>query len=116
VTTFADVEATHVSWLTPIAALDVVTEVPVDRPAEFVRCWVTGGSAQQRVLDRPTMTVQSWAATSTAASGIATRCRDAFLARYGAAAEITRPYFDPDPDTGLPRYTFSFRVRNRAIN
>jgi hypothetical protein len=116
VTTFRDIEADLVAWLTPTAAVETVTEVPATRPAEFVRCWVTGGSAQQRVLDRPTVTVQSWAATSPAASAIATRCRDAFLARYGAAAEITRPYFDPDPDTGIPRYTFSFRVRNRATN
>lgn len=114
-TSFPDVESRHVAWLTPIAAVDVVTEVPAERPAEFVRCWVTGGSAQQRVLDRPTMTVQAWALTAVAAAAIATRCRDAFLARYGAAAEITRPYFDPDPE-GIPRYSFSFRVRNRATN
>lgn len=113
-TTFPDIEADIVDFLTPIAGVNVSTQVPADRPAEFVRAWVTGGSADQRVLDRPTVTVQAWAATGPAASAIASLCRDEFLKRYGAPAELTRPYFDPDPETRIPRYTFTFRVRNRA--
>lgn len=115
-TDFADHEAALRTWLTPTAGTDVVVEVPADRPATFVRCWVTGGSAEQRILDRPTVTVQAWADTGPAASALAEKCRKAFLERYGSQNEITRPYFDPDPATGTPRYTFSFRTRNRAIN
>jgi hypothetical protein len=115
-TSFPDIEAELVAFTKPAAEVHVGTEVPADRPEEFVRLWVTGGSAVQRMFERPTVTVQAWAATSTAASAIASRCREAYLARFGASAELTRPYFDPDPDTEIPRYTFTFRTRNRAID
>lgn len=114
-TTFPNIEAEAIALLEVAAGGALVaTQVPTDRPATFVRVWVTGGAADQRVLDRPTVTVQAWASDSVAASALASSCRDVFLARYGAPAEMTRPYFDPDPDTKIPRYTFTFRVRNRA--
>lgn len=111
---FPDIEARQVALLKTVTEEHVGTEVPADRPAAFVRVWVTGGSALQRVFERPTVTVTAEAQTSTAAAALANTCRDKFLEVYGAAGELTRPYFDPDPDTNNPRYTFVFRTRNRA--
>jgi len=113
-TSFDDIETELVALLKASVSVPVATQVPADRPTAFIRVWVTGGNAEQRILDRPTVTVQAWAGDSVTASALATTCRDAFLKRFGARAELTRPYFDPDPGTGIPRYTFSFRVRNRA--
>jgi hypothetical protein len=114
VTTFPDIEAECRQMLLGPAGVHVGTKVPDPRPASFVRLWVTGGSADQRILDRPTVTVQAWGGDTVEAAELARKCRDVFLTRFGARNEMTRPYFDPDPGTNTPRYSFTFRTRSRA--
>lgn len=92
----------------------VASNVPASRPTKFVRVWVNGGAAEQAIYERPTLSVTVWAGTDKEAADLAADCRQAFLSRWGARSELTRPYFDPDPTTGEPRYSFSFRARNRA--
>lgn len=104
------------------ARLDVPvsTKVPKDRPTTFVRVWRTGGAAVNRILDRPMITVQAWAPNSVAASDLSTLCRNLLLAGYTAMPlvrgvdETSGPYFDPDPDTNIDRYSFTHQLSVRA--
>ena len=117
---FADVEIIVRDFLALHVEVPVRTRVPVTRPVEFVRVWRTGGAAVNRVLDRPIMTVQAWAASDPRASELAGRCRDVI---YGASTgmtlvrgveEVSGLYYDPDPDLNSPRYTFTFQANVRA--
>jgi hypothetical protein len=119
--TFLDIEAMVRTFLVPVAApRRVVTKVPAARPEEFVRAWRTGGAAANRILDRPIVTVQGWAGDSITALQLTSSCRDAFLndARLmplvRRVEEVTGLYYDPDPESGVDRYSFSVQLSVRA--
>lgn len=118
---FPDVEAMVREFLAmKVAPVKVHTKVPATRPAMFVRVWRTGGAASNRVLDQPLVTVQAWAPDSVAASELAGDCREAILNDYTlmplvrGVEEVTGPYFDPDPSTGIDRYSLTFQLSVRA--
>lgn len=114
-TRFPDAEAEAVAFLNPIAGVPVGTRVPNPRPDSFVRVWRTGGTAT-RILDRPILTVQAWGKSendTVAPSELAQKCRDAYLAR-NPQVEASGPYYDPDPTTGIARYTFNVQPNIRA--
>jgi hypothetical protein len=117
---FADSEAIVRTFLDDALDVPVVTKVPKSRPGEFVRVWRTGGAASSRVLDRPIITVQAWAANSARASDLASRCRDLLLGGYTGmrlvrySQEVSGLYYDPDPDSGIDRYTFAHQLNVRA--
>ncbi len=95
------------------------TKVPNPRPARFTRAWRTGGATENRVLDRPIITVTCEAADSVTASADATAARNEFLNSSGRMSlvrgvEVMNLYYDPDPDTNADRYTFAVRMRVRA--
>jgi hypothetical protein len=103
-----------------ISPVKVHTMVPAVRPVKFVRAWRTGGSAVNRVLDRPQITVQAWDETTLGASALARLCRDELFNNYTVmplvrgVEEISGLYFDADPGTGIPRYTFTVALSVRA--
>jgi hypothetical protein len=116
-----DVEALVRAFLASVVApVKVATAVPAQRPAEFVRAWRTGGAAVNRILDQPQITVQAWAQGSVRASEIAQVCRTALFNDYPTmplvrgVEEVSGLYFDPDPDTNVPRYTFTVILNVRA--
>lgn len=118
---FPDVEAMVRQFLEmKVAPVKVHTKVPSTRSATFVRAWRTGGAATNRVLDQPLVTVQAWAPDSVAASKLAGDCREAILNEYTQmplvrrVEEVTGPYFDPDPSTGIDRYSLTFQLSVRA--
>lgn len=118
---FRDVETMVRTFLLPeVTPVAVGSTVPANRPAKFVRAWVTGGSAINRVLERVQITITCYAPDGVTAADLATKCRDAFHNRYTTmplvrgVEEVSRPYFDPDPGTGLPRYTFTILLMVRA--
>lgn len=98
----------------------VGTKVPNPRPAEFVRAWRSGGAATSRVLDMPHITVSAWAESSPRAAEIAGAARDALfnesagMTLVRGVEEVGGLYFDPDPATGIDRYTFTVQLRVRA--
>lgn len=121
---FADVETLVCDYLraglgdgTPVQ-----TKVPNPRPAAFVRAWRTGGPAQNRTVETPQVTVQAWAGTDVAALDLAGRSRTLLLAAASRAAlplvrrvqELGGLYFDPDPTSEMPRYTFTVQLTVRA--
>lgn len=117
---FPDAESMLVAFLKTVVTVPVSTRVPQTRPASFVRVWRTGGAAVNRVLDRPTITVQAWADSSVDAAELARKCREALLSKsttmplVRGVEEQTGPYSDPDPETGIPRYSLTVRLSVRA--
>lgn len=117
---FPDVEVMVRQFLLARLSVPVATKVPSSRPASFVRVWRSGGAAINRVLDQPVMTVQAWASDDGEAAELARVCREALLSDYTSmplvrgVEEVGGPYFDPDPDTGIDRYTFNMSLQVRA--
>lgn len=118
---FPDVEAMGRSFLLPVASPSkVVTQVPSTRPARFVRLFRTGGAATNRILERAQLTVQGWDTDSVGAFELTAACREAFLNRYSlmplvrGVSEVGGLHFDPDPGSGVPRYTFTVELMVRA--
>lgn len=115
---FADVEAMVLPFIRYVVpGVTVATKVPNPRPATFIRAWVNGGSAVNRVLERVQVTVDVWAPSTTEASRIAGDIRHAFLNHSGAlhlvrgVEEVTRPYSNPDETSDRYRATYALMVR-----
>lgn len=99
-----------------VGAVQVRTRVPNPRPVEFVRAWVNGGAAVNRVLERVQITVDCWGASSVSASALAGTVRHAFLndpvhALVRGVEEVTRPYYAPDESSDRYRATYALMVR-----
>lgn len=117
---FPDAEAIVVTFLTTRTASPVATKVPNPRPARYTRAWRTGGAAENRIVDKPIITVTCTAPNSTTASADAAAARSAFLNEAAAmplvrkVEEVSGLYYDPDPDTSEDRYSFSMRLTVRG--
>ena len=118
---FPDAEAMARTFLLSVVSpVKVVTQVPATRPDKFVREFRTGGAAINRVLERVQITVQGWAMDSVDAFDLTSGCREAFLNNYTlmplvrGVSEIGGLHFDPDPGSGVPRYTFTVELMVRA--
>lgn len=117
---FVDVEAVVADFFRAESQVDIFTKLPKQRPAEFVQVTRTGGAAVNRVLDRPIVTVTGWAADKGRAAELLGVFRDLLQHRSSeiplvrGVEEATGPYYDPDPESGVPRYSVSFRMRVRA--
>lgn len=114
---FADVEEFVLPFIRSYTTVTVSTKVPNPRPVSFVRAWVNGGAAVNRVLERVQVTVDVWASSSVDASRIAGAIRDGFLHEYSTmplvrgVEEVTRPYSAPDETSDRYRATYALRVR-----
>lgn len=121
---FPDIEALARTYLRTGAysgGAGVHIKVPSTRPETFLRVWRTGGASVNRVLDAPLVTVESWSAKSDKyAVDNANAARELLLNASGVmplvrgVEEVTGLYFDPDPVSGVTRYTFTVRMRVRA--
>lgn len=117
---FPDAEAMVGTFLRSRLSVPVSTKVPSTRPKRFVRAWRTGGSALNRVVDQPQITVTCTAATSVTASDDARAARFALFNESTAMPLVRRVddvsgvYYDPDPDTNEDRYSFTVRLTVRA--
>lgn len=122
--TLPDAEALVVAFLKARTAVPVATRVPAkNRPPVFIRAWRTGGAATNRIIDRPQITVQAWGPTANAtdvASELGQKCRRLLFNEYTGmrlvrrVEEVSGLYYDPDPDTGHARYTFTVALTVRA--
>lgn len=118
---FVSAEELVIDFLNPRLVPRVTTRVPNPRPESFVQVRRTGGAAQNRVVDRPQITVTSWhESDEAAAEAVALTCRDALLSDHvdmplvRGVTESGGLYYDPDPDSGSPRYTFTVSMAVRA--
>lgn len=118
--TLPDVEAMVIGFLNARLTPDFSTRVPKPRPARFGVVWRTGGGAANRVVERAQVTVTCWAADSVTASSDAGAARHELLNNYTGmplvrgVEDVSGPYYDPDPDTGLPRYSFTMQLNVRG--
>jgi|GEM_PF-2299873 len=119
--TFPDVETMCVAFAQTRTTADVATKIANPRPVRYARVWRTGGGAVNRVLERAQITVTCGSAVDDEdASAIARELRHAFLNGYASMPlvrgvdEVVGPYFDPDPDTGEDRYTFTLQLLVRG--
>lgn len=102
-----------------VSPVRVATKVPTTRPAEFIWVRRTGGPVMGRVVDQPQMTVTAWASTTVRALELANAAREALIAAAKGSNGIHRVqmnslYYDPDPDSGGDRYTFTAFLNVRA--
>ena len=118
---FTDIEAMCVTFAKSKTSAVVATKVRNPRPSRYARVWRTGGAAVNRVLERAQVTITCGSDLgSVDASDIAGELRAAFLNSYTemplvrGVEEISAPYYDPDPDTGEDRYTFTIQLMARA--
>lgn len=117
---FPDAESMVRIFLDSRLSVPVSTKVPSLRPKRFVRVWRTGGSALNRIVDQPQMTVTCTAATSVTASDDARAARYALLNESSGmplvrhVEDVSGVYYDPDPDTNEDRYSFTVRLTVRA--
>lgn len=117
---FPDVEQLLIDALPPLLAahgytgVAVTTRVPNPRPAAFVRVLVTGGARQTLVTDAPTVTVEGWGATETAALNLTRTARGCLELLRGVTVggvvvyggrDFGSPVNLPDPDSAQYRYT-----------
>lgn len=118
--TFPDVESIVVSFLRAQTGLSVHTRWPQDR-SRTTRAWRTGGPAINRVLERAQITITCQASKDAVqAQADAQACRHAFHNNYTAmslvrgVSEVSGVYYDPDPDDGSERYTFTVELLVRG--
>jgi hypothetical protein len=117
---FPDVEALLIDYVESRLDVPVVQMVPHPRPEKFVRLWRNGGPARNRIVDRPLITVEGWAADDREAARITENARGLLFACGGFiptvrnVTEIAGPYFIPDPDSGIPRFRFTHQITVRA--
>lgn len=111
-----DIEAALVSHLGIQLGCLVATRVPNPRPAKHVRVRRTGGRRVSLVLDNPTVLVECWAETESAAHDLAGLAGGALAASPGTwiadgvwlnAADVSSPVNYEDPSTRMPRYQFT---------
>lgn len=102
-----------------LGGVPVKTRIPNPRPDTFVRVWRSGGGAVNRVLDEPLITVESFGADDTVAFQNANVARSALL-DHSSQITLVRGisdrsgiYYDPDPVSGSPRYTFTVELSVR---
>lgn len=115
-----DVEALGLALLSGVAP-SVATKVPADRPAEFIRLSLTGGSGDG-LFDDAQLLVECWAPSTVKASQMAREARNRLLdARFDVVQgwqvygiDCAYPVYFPDETSD--RYQFPCTVRVRRYN
>lgn len=99
----------------------VSSSIPRDRPAEYVRVLRTGGT-RTRLVDRPQITVETFARRESRAEALANQCRSALAALPGTTVggvqvykveELAGPANLPDPTTSDSRFTQTVVIHGR---
>lgn len=101
----------------------VVSIVPDPRPDRLVVVRRTGGPRRDQLVDNAQISLECWDATDVAAHDLAQLVR-AFVAAmpgrtYNGVAvyrvtEASGPALLPEPNTALPRYTFTVQIAMRG--
>lgn len=120
---YPDAVNVAISWLTDQLGAIVLPRVPNPRLAEMVVVRRTGGVRLNLVADDAVLTVEAWAASDEAAHDLAQEARGYLHAMRGEViegvtvyriADVGGPAFLPDPDSDVPRYTFSVSAAMRG--
>ncbi|WP_179205166.1 hypothetical protein [Mycetocola reblochoni] len=114
-----NVEAALVQYLNGTGVVQAFTDVPADRPAQFVTVERTGGALSSVVRDQVSLAVQVWGGTRYEASELALTVRDTitrsvFNIPGFARVRVEGLYNFPDPDSKQARYQLTVEVIARA--
>ena len=120
---YPDAKAAVIAYLRPLVIVSVVSRVPLDRPAGFVRVLNAGGAGRvDPVLEEVALTVESWDNDESTAERRAQIIRDHLRGAYTMGghpvygySELGAPVDLPD-ESGQWRYTFTFSIRMRPIS
>lgn len=122
-----DAEAMVIAFLRArIPDVDIASKVPNPRPRRFLRVWRSGGTASNRIIDNPHLTISGTVepdeddgANSVEASELTQIARtllfeeSAGMPLVRKVTEVAAFRYDPDPDTDADRYTFTVALRVR---
>jgi hypothetical protein len=120
---FPNAEVLLIDYLDGQVGAPVANAVPDPRPGEFVVVRRQGGIALNPVADGPLMTIESWAATDTAAEARIQLVRRKLHELQGTTLagvpvyrvnEVGGPGNLPDPDSEQPRYTMLMQLMFRG--
>lgn len=103
-----DAEVTVRQWLASQLSVPVSTEVPANRPAEFVTVERSGGPITD-VRDKALLTIECWSTSRTNAGTLAHTVCDSLIAGsishpQIASADINSIVNNPDPASGQARF------------
>jgi len=127
---FPDVEQVVIDGLSALlathghAGVPVSTRVPNPRPPRFVRVLVTGGARLNLVADAPSVTVEGWGETETAALNLTRTARACMELLRGTTVnghvvyggrDFGSPANLPDPDSAQHRYTTTGTLPIRGV-
>ena len=121
---FPDATYVVVSHLADTLAVPVYSKVPTVRPATFVVVRRVGGVRRNEVTDEPMVTVECWASKDADAADLAALARAYVDGMAGETIEgtavyrvtdIAGPAYLPDPESDMPRYTFTFQAAMRGV-
>lgn len=105
----------HVVMALKAAGIAAFSEVPATRPARFATVMRTGGGRRGRCMKDAAFSIDCWSETRRDAAELCEAVEDAVLslpetdeAAFHAAVETV--YYNPDPDSGAPRYCANVAV------
>jgi hypothetical protein len=126
---FGDVEAAVIDHLNANLTEDVADRVPTDTKsalaAGFVVVSRVGGPRVGVVTEQPTVTIEAWAASWSAAENLIQRARQQVHAMSGGVhngltvygiREFAGPARLPDPVSGSPRKTLTVSLTVRGLS
>lgn len=105
----------------------VATQIPAARPVRVVRVSRIGGTRRNVVLDNPTVLLECWDATESAAYVLADRCRALVESacregtvltggvQVGNYQEFSGPVNFPDPATNNPRFQITISITASGV-
>lgn len=106
-----DIEAEAIIWLNANFRVPAYSDVPEERPAEFLTVERTGGPSDQVSIDRPSVAVQCWAKTRADAAQLANDL-DAVMrdfAQHPGVSRVSRTALYNFPTAqNEPRYQVTF--------
>lgn len=119
-----DFAGSLIVWMRPlIPEATIAGTVPRVLPAKFIRIVRIGGPRQFPVMDTPTLSIEAWDATETAAHDLVQKARRLLWSLQGGIVngiavyrieEFAGPGYLPDPDhEGRPRFVFTASVYHR---
>lgn len=102
-----------------LAGVAIESDIPDDRPLEFIRVERVGGPQETVSTEAPLLAIEGWAQTKYRASQLLRYALAVLRRQQGAVfgyREIGGPGSLPDPLSHQYRYTATVQLRTRGIN
>jgi len=121
---FDDAEARTINYLRPLLGVTVVSAFLKPTATTVVTVQRVGGAERNEVVDQPMLVVECWGGSKAIAHDLAQLAWAYLRALAGGAwvdgvwcyraDTVGGPGYQPDPDTGHHRYTFTMQLGLRG--